>query len=192
MASSIRDFDPILRKRQAKAPKSTSAPLDLSHALGPSSRNAVPIKISVGQHYVKMDGTSLASFSKQLNDAFMGVAKDYGEFARQLEGALPGDLVTALEPTLAKAKYYCPKDTHELAESGYVEVRAFRGAVRAEIGFARGGKPEYAVFVHEMTNYKHEAPTSAKFLQRAIDEDYVGSVTRLANIISIRLGEGRP
>ena len=102
--------------------------------------------------------------SKMLTDALLDILD-------QFEGVSEDLMIQALEPTFEKAKMYTPKDTLELVESAYLEKTPFRGKPRVEMGFARGGSPDYAVYVHEIMSYQHEAPTRAKFLEQAMKED---------------------
>lgn len=100
---------------------------------------------------------------------------------QQFEEVTPALCKAALEPTLEKAKVLCPKDTHALVNSAYLETTQFRGQPRVEMGFARGGFPHYAVLVHEDLTMSHAPPTQAKFLQAAVEEDIAD--------IAIRIGE---
>ena len=88
-------------------------------------------------------------------------------------------MLEAMVPIKRKADYYTPVDTGALLESGYLEINSFRGNPRVEIGFGRGGKPFYTVYVHEILEYRHAEPTQAKFLERAVYEDLGGLRTRL-------------
>jgi len=97
-------------------------------------------------------------------------------------------VVDALKPTFEKSQKYCPKDTGDLVSSGYLESRKFRGNVVAEIGYARGNKPSYAIYVHEMLEYRHKAPTRAKFLEAAIDEDLSDIQGRILKNLKIASG----
>src|SRR5690348_6237242 len=78
-----------------------------------------------------------------------------------IDGATPGILAEVLEPTFEKSQVYCPVSSGRLKGSGYVVAeKAGNGAV-AEIGYARDGDPDYAIFVHEMP-YDHAEPTRDK------------------------------
>lgn len=107
------------------------------------------------------------------------IIRNYQKVAGKLVELSPEIMRDSLKPVLVKAIYYCPKDTGELASSAYLEIRKFRGSPRVEIGFGRGGKPFYALYVHEALDHHHEPPTSAKFLSRAIFEDLEGIRQRL-------------
>jgi len=71
----------------------------------------------------------------------------------------------ALYPIYKESQRLVPKDTGDLAKSGYLEVVRRKGTVVAEIGYGKYGKPGYTVYVHEILSYEHEAPTQAKFLE---------------------------
>lgn len=110
--------------------------------------------------------------TKRLTDKLMDILD-------QFEDASDEIMLNALQPTKDLADYYCPMDTGALRGSGYLEVVSFRGKPRVEIGYGKGGKPEYASFVHEDTTQFHKAPTRSKWLQAAIMEDLPNIQSRL-------------
>jgi hypothetical protein len=89
-------------------------------------------------------------------------------------------MVDALRPTFELSQKYVPVDTGELKASGYLRSGSQGKRKLAEMGYGRGGQAPYATFVHERTDIAHKAPTSAKFLQRALDEDYYAILPRIA------------
>ena len=109
---------------------------------------------------------------KEIEAAIVSICHQFGD-------ATPELVRDALEPTFEKAKVYCPKDTHALVNSGYLEIVGTRTRPRVEIGFARGGNPHYAVLVHENMEFRHQAPTRAKFLEAALDEDLPDIAVRI-------------
>ncbi len=97
----------------------------------------------------------------------------------QIEDISEDVMLDALQPTLELAKYYTPYKTGELRNSGYLEGTSSVSHPRVEIGFGFGGNPRYTVFVHEMVQVPHVAPTQAKFLQKAVLEDLPNIYDRL-------------
>lgn len=116
---------------------------------------------------------NMAKQSRALTDLLL-------EILDAFEEATPEIMVEALTPTKALAEYYTPKDTHALVQSSYLEITSFKGKPRVELGFAKAGKPHYGAYVHERMDVAHAAPTSAKFLERALKEDLTGIRDRLA------------
>lgn len=106
----------------------------------------------------------------------------------QLEDITPEILIAALTPTKELAEYYCPKDTGALVESSYLEVTDTGKKPRVELGFAKGGEPFYAVYVHEITEYYHAPPTRSKWLQAAVMEDMNNIMYRVASGYEESLG----
>jgi hypothetical protein len=100
------------------------------------------------------------------------IGDNYSAMISQLKGVTPSVLEDALLPTFKKAIKYTPVDTGALRESGYLETSREGRNVRAEVGFGKGGEPTYAAIVHERTDLNHKAPTRAKFLQTALEEDF--------------------
>lgn len=119
-------------------------------------------------------------YVRQMNAQVKALTEELLSIIDQFEDASEDIMLEALEPTYAKARYYTPIDTGELLDSAYLEKASFRGQPRVEMGFARGGFPRYAVYVHEIPGYHHEPPTRAKFLEQALKEDLSGILTRLA------------
>lgn len=111
--------------------------------------------------------------SRALTDALLDIFN-------QFEDASEDIMLEALQPTFEKAIYYTPVDTGALVNSAYLEKASFRGKPRVEMGFARGGHPHYAVYVHEMLDIPHMPPTRSKFLEAAIKEDLDAIWQRLA------------
>lgn len=67
------------------------------------------------------------------------------------------------EEILQLAKFYCPKDTGYLVDSGRIEENE-DGSCRIYFD------APYSWYVHEFTWREHEYPTCAKFLERAVYE----------------------
>lgn len=99
------------------------------------------------------------------------VISNYQKLVDALGDSTPEILLEALEPTFEKSQEYCPEDTGRLKSSGYLEITQFRGTPTVEIGYGRGGQPEYTVAVHENLEWRHKAPTRAKWLEVALTED---------------------
>lgn len=98
------------------------------------------------------------------------VVDNYRRLCEHMEKVSPEVLYQALEPAFELSKEYCPVDTGSMLASGYLEITEFRGTPTVEIGYGKGGKPEYTTTVHENLEYKHKDPTRAKWLQTALAE----------------------
>lgn len=85
-------------------------------------------------------------------------------------------LIAAGLIVLKKAKYYCPKDTHDLVNSGRLVTYPGNDLKGPEIQIVFGDDLvvntgiHYTIYVHEDLTKYHEPPTSAKFLERAYRE----------------------
>jgi hypothetical protein len=119
-----------------------------------------------------------AQFQASLND----VMSNLNAFIDEVDGIVPDVLIESLEPTFGKALEYCPEKSGRLRNSGYLEARKYYKGAEVEIGFGRGGNPDYAIFVHEMPFY-HEPPTRGKFLQAALEEDYFSILTSIPRLL---------
>lgn len=155
---------------------------------GDTSRVATPVKINIGQRNIRVSDDSLhGNLGRDIEAAIGKIAKDLTWFFRQVDDAIPSDMMHALKPTLDLSAEYCPKDTHELVNSRYLAMEQFRGNPRAEMGYARNGDPHYAVIVHEVPA-THAEGTFDKFLERALNEDYYAIQQRLVDGVRTRLG----
>ena len=122
---------------------------------------------------------SQSNFVALVNQQMRAVQEDLENILEQFEEVTPEIPLEALRPTFEKSQEYVPKKSGALHDSGYLEIVQFRGNPKVEMGYAKGGRPDYAVYVHEMTNIPHKSPTSAKFLERAINEDLHQIIDRL-------------
>lgn len=185
---SIRDFDPLLKKTTSTSTKkgATQVTTSTSTIQVQGAGNFIT-RINIGRNNIRVDGDSSDALAVNMQAGFRELAADLKAFTDTLEGYLPEDLAAALAPTLELSMVYCPKDTGALVESAYLATEKYRGGVRVEIGYARNNTPDYAVYVHEMP-YQHEAPTSDKFLQRAIDEDFFNIPQRVVANLRARMG----
>ena len=146
-----------------------------------------PLNISVGRKAVRPSvqyGASQAALRNQLQESLRGVIDNFRTFTAGLEAVMPEILLETLEPTFAKSQIRVPRLTGELADSGYLEARQGSRSAEVEIGYGRGGKPDYAIFVHEIPAH-HEEPTSDKFLQGPIEED----LPDIPNILAAKIRE---
>lgn len=120
-------------------------------------------------------------FVDAVNRQMKTIRDDLEYIFEQFEDATPEIMLEAMRPTFEKSQRYVPKDTMALHDSGYLEIAKRGKNSRVEIGYAKGGNPRYAPYVHEMLSHKHAAPTRAKFLSSAVDEDLYEIIDRLAD-----------
>lgn len=148
----------------------------------------LPIRIAVGRTTIRAgDYSPKGVHGRSLASAMKEVASNYGWFVSKLEGYLAQDLYEALKPTYAKTQVLVPKDTGNLADSGYLETERKKGEIRVEMGYGRGGDPDYAIYVHEIPA-THKAPTRDKFVQVPLEEDHYKIIQRVTDIVRARVG----
>ena len=126
-----------------------------------------------------------AGYTRSARASMAAIIRNYRRFVKNVEQEMPQVLLAALEPTYEKSQEYCPKDTGALVESGYLEITTFRGNSRVEIGYGKGGDPDYAAAVHENMEWRHKAPTRAKWLQIALEEDASAIQGRITNMLKV-------
>ena len=129
-----------------------------------------------------------ASYTRSLRDQMKRVEDNLSAVINQLEGVTAEVLEDALRPTFEKALNFTPVDTGELKASGFLITGGTRKRILAEMGFGKGGLPDYTLRVHEDLNLNHKAPTKAKFLQAAIEEDIDEMAGRLVRAYKEKVG----
>lgn len=125
---------------------------------------------------------SQAALKQQFDASMEDILINLKDFIDHVDGATPDILIEALEPTFGKAIERTPVKNGDLRASGYLEARKYRGGAEVEIGFGRGGHPDYAIYVHEIPR-AHEDPTRDKFLQSALDEDYFSILSSIPRLV---------
>lgn len=130
----------------------------------------VRLSASVGRRSTS-SGSVHKSASNSARAGFAGILKNYRTLISHLHDVSAQVIYEALEPTFLKSQEYCPTDTGALKDSGYLIVTDFRNIPTVEMGYGKGGEPDYAVTVHENMEWRHKAPTRAKWLQVALEED---------------------
>lgn len=127
-------------------------------------------------------GTSEQALASAFRESLGGLLADLNAFFGEVKNITPDIIVEALEPTLGKSLEQVPRKTGALADSAYLEARKTARGAEVEMGYGRGGHPDYAVYVHEMP-FKHEAPTKNKFLQDPLEEDYFSILNAVPRLI---------
>jgi hypothetical protein len=173
-------------KAKAESPKSGSQEKKAeshSDVLG-----RTPVAINVGRRS-NLNTVSIPQrkLEGNLKQQFDQVVANFKWYVDQIDAVLPEVLLESLRPTFELSQEYCPVDTGELKSSGYLQITDFRGKARVEMGYAYGGQPSYAIYVHEMPYY-HEPPTRSKWLEAAIDEDWAGFTVRLVQNMKLASG----
>lgn len=133
---------------------------------------------------------SEAGFVSSINAQLKDLKDILQSIFDQVENASPDIMLSAVQPTYEKSRVYCPYRTGALVNSGYAEVTSTGKTPRVEVGYARGGNPPYAVFVHEMTSIYHKPPTRSKWLQAALMEDLTLIQERLITNYRNFMGSG--
>lgn len=118
----------------------------------------IPLRISVGKQ------------NDSLNKQFAELERNLRKAVKEIEGATLEGMKAAMEDVFETSQYYVPVDTGELAASGFLEIDTTVKNPRVIIGYAPRGRPHYAIIVHEDLEMPHQAPTQAKFLERAVQE----------------------
>lgn len=96
------------------------------------------------------------------------------EVATEMERRVRTEMAEMADEVLEDARSRAPRDTGELAESGYVE-QAPDG--RLVVGF----RADHAAVQHERLDWEHPGGGEPKFLERALDEAARGAQARLAD-----------
>lgn len=105
-----------------------------------------------------------------------------------IENISPDALIHALQPIYDDSQELVPVDTGELKASGFIEARLGSRGAEGVVGYARGGQPQYAVWVHENMVWFHKPPTQAKFLEEAVKRHVDDVPERYAEYVRTMLG----
>ncbi len=128
------------------------------------------LRISVGRQRFSSSMTPAhAGYAASINRQMKNIKANLMQVINKIENASPESLKYAMQPIFRESQRLVPKDTHELERSGFLKVEKTSTGAAAAIGYAKGGDPHYAVYVHERTDLAHAAPTQAKWLEEAVN-----------------------
>lgn len=111
----------------------------------------------------------IAGATRAIRGAMADLQWNLQRAIESIEGVTAEALHYGLLPIYEESQRLVPVDTGALKASGYLEVETRSDNIIAEVGYARGGQPFYAVIVHENLEFHHKDGTQAKFLEHAID-----------------------
>lgn len=103
------------------------------------------------------------------------VTKVIGKAVKETNMKIAEGIERASHIILKKALFYAPIDTGALRASGRVETTGTGKGSRSKVIFGGTRETYYALYVHENLEAAHNAPTCAKFLEKAARET-AGSV----------------
>lgn len=139
-----------------------------------------PIRFNIGAQRIssKLAATTAGAYTKDARAAMRAIEENYRKFTELMQEATAQGVEECMNETFDRSVYYCPvsdprqtrRESGRLVASHYVDIKKTSRGVEAEVGVAKGNDPPYAIFVHEILSYQHDAPTQAKFLERAASE----------------------
>ena len=133
--------------------------------------NRVKIKATVGrQNLGKGVSPYEAGYVTSIRNQFKAITKNMEALIAGMEEQATDVIYEALEPTFQLSQKYVPVDTQTLKDSGFLEKDESGKYPRVQIGYSKAGKVPYAALVHEKVELRHAAPTRAKFLLTALEE----------------------
>lgn len=142
---------------------------------------ATPFKPTLGkQRFPYTDRTTEEGFTSSVRAQMQHIIKEFKRWNLHMDNEGAQILKDALAPTFQKTQIEVPKDTLALKNSGYLIVKKFRGKTQVEMGYGKGGHPNYAAIVHEKLEYAHKSPTKAKYLEGPILADFGAIQSRIA------------
>ncbi len=138
------------------------------------------IKTSIGLRRIpKPTRPSIAGATRDVRKQMKVIRSNIEAVINSVEGATPQAVRDGLRPIFFESLKLSPIDKGDLRRSGFLNVTEKSGEVFGEIGYAKGGDPFYAVFVHENLAFFHKAPTQAKFLEEAVNRKIGGLKRRI-------------
>lgn len=131
---------------------------------------------------------SEAASTRDVRRQMQQILDNAKDVIQAIEGNSPAALIYAVQPIYDESQELVPVDTGKLKDSGFVEVRSTTRGATAVVGYAKGGDPDYAVWVHEHLEVHHEPPTQAKFLEEAVNRHIEEVPERYAYFVKNSLG----
>lgn len=155
---------------------------------------AVGIGASVGRIRAAAPVGSLdpssANYTRAMKAQMDHIAERLAKTIKSIKNATPDAIKAGLQPIMDLSQTYVPYDSGDLYRSAFIEVRQTTTGTRAWIGYAKGGHPNYAAWVHEMMHIPHAKGKSAKFLERAVNERIHTVMPTVVNYIKEKAGLG--
>lgn len=143
---------------------------------------AIRIKTRVGAQ--RTLDPSVRGYAQAITRQMKAIEKDLKAVLKDVKNLTPQALREGLQPVFDLSQKYVPVKTGKLKASGLFEVKAISGGAQAEISYGKGGNPPYAALQHENTEFFHEHPTRAKFLQAAFEEEFFNIPQRVAKVLA--------
>lgn len=132
--------------------------MNVAEVLGNEITNSLPNKFNNNLTKFEKDYAKVGAFNLKTGETVLIDQSQMAGITKQINEGLAQEI-------LERAKYYCPKDTGYLASTGHIDYET-DGTCRITFDCP------YAWYVHELTYRNHDYPTSAKFLDIAIQEIY--------------------
>ena len=147
----------------------------------------IRIRLQAGRSTVRRSvNLGTAGATRRMREQFRALDKNIKGIVNQIEGATPKAIEDALRPTFEISQGYVPVDTGKLKASGFLESFSLSSKQpRVVMGYGKGGRPPYTVFVHERTDLRHKPPTRSKFLQAAVEEDIDNIEGRIVKALTL-------
>lgn len=122
------------------------------------------------------------SAGRQAAAEMQAIIRRYSQIIQRLKLNTPEHLREAMYPVFDKSQEYVPVATGMLRASG--ELESGRISANRFGAWITYGSPavRYAAIVHERVDIPHDPPTSAKYLQRAMEEELDAFLVNLATM----------
>ena len=134
-------------------------------------------RFTVGRQRVTSGAAGKGQFVRNMREQYDVIESILTAYVDHMNEQAGEVMREALEPTFEKSQRYAPVKTGRLKRSGFLEVsNTSRGPV-VNMGYGKNNEPPYALIVHERLDLAHKAPTRAKYLQSALEEDF-GKIQR--------------
>ncbi len=131
---------------------------------------------------------SQAGYTRDIRSQMRSIEKSYTRLVETLGASTEAAIEQMLQPVFDRSQVLVPVKTGVLKASGYIQTQRRGGTAVGEVGYGKGGKPSYAVFVHENLDAQHASPTQAKFLEQAANEHAAGMLDQAGDVYRKTLG----
>lgn len=131
---------------------------------------------------------SQAGYTRAIRAQMKQIVDNMQKVIKAIHATSKPALQYALQPIYDDSQVLVPVDKGPLKASGFIEVRDTARGVTGVVGYAKGGNPHYAVYVHERMDLQHSAPTQAKFLEEPVMRHLRNIPARYASYVKQGVG----
>ena len=148
------------------------------------------VRFRIGARRITRGADPTASgYTRDIRAQMKSIEQSFTRFIDTIQANTPAAVEAALMPIFVRSQELVPVRSGKLKRSGFLEIRkGSKGQTQGEVGYAKGGVPHYAGLQHENLDFQHKAPTQAKFLEQAVNEELNKALDQAAGLYAETMG----